>query len=61
MNTYTNQQEDQGITTRMGMDVDVDGDDDDEDDASSSKDPCRCRIDALCEFPLWIPSGGEVS
>jgi hypothetical protein len=50
-----------------GMDVDVDDDDDDddggdddEDDASSSKDPRRCRIDALCEFSLWIPSRGEV-
>jgi hypothetical protein len=47
------------------MDVDVDGDgdgdDDNDDDASSSKDPYRRRIDALCEFPLRIPSGGEVS
>jgi hypothetical protein len=48
------------------MDVDVDGDgddggDDDEDDASSSKDPSTHQIDALCEFPLRIPSGGEVS
>jgi hypothetical protein len=48
----------------MDVDVDGDGDDDsgdDEDDAFSSMDPCRCRIDALCEFPLRIPSGGEVS
>jgi hypothetical protein len=43
------------------MDVDVDGDGDDEDDASSSKDPYRRRIDTLCEFPLRIPSRGEVS
>jgi hypothetical protein len=48
------------------MDVDVHGDgddddDDDEDDASSSKDPCRRRIDALYDFPLLIPSRGEVS
>jgi hypothetical protein len=45
----------------MDVDVDGNGDDDDEDDASCSKNPCRWRIDALCEFPLWIPSGGEVS
>jgi hypothetical protein len=49
------------------MDVDVDGDsddgddDNDEDDVSSSKDPYRCQIDALCEFALWMHSGGEVS
>jgi hypothetical protein len=48
------------------VDVDVDGDcdddddDDDGDDASSSKDPCKRRIDALCEFLLQIPSRGDV-
>jgi hypothetical protein len=48
----------------MDVDVDGDGDDDsndDEDDASSSKDPYRRQIDTLREFPLWIPSRGEVS
>jgi hypothetical protein len=34
----------------MYVDIDEDVDDDDG-DASSSKDPCRCRIDALCESP----------
>lgn len=31
------------------------------DDALASNDPCSSKDDALCKFPLQIPSGGEVS
>ena len=45
----------------MKGDVDGDGDDDDEDDAEASKIQAAAAKDSLCEFPLQISSGGEVS
>ena len=32
-----------------------------ENDALASNDPCNSKDDALCKFPLQIPSRGEIS
>ena len=45
----------------MKANVDGDGDDDDEDDVEASKIEAAATMDSLCEFPLQIPFGGEVS
>ena len=42
------------------MKADADGDGDD-DDAEAYKIQASTTMDSLCEFPLQIPSGGEVS
>ena len=45
----------------MKANVDGDGDDDEEDDDEASKIQAAAAMDSLYEFPLQIPSGGEVS
>jgi len=50
------------ILTRVWNYNEMKGDvDDDEDDAEDSKIHAAAAMDSLCEFPLQIPSGGEVS